>query len=265
MIPTTTQLFQQSYHLGLGWGLAEAVWGTVKGWFAGMRLYVDVLPVDRSAATKAAGLSGEQKIRVAQGQSRGDEEERVYDGQDVEHRTQDDSAVIDIEQEDDDDDNVSDVSAEEEEDLATKIAILERLRGRRELEQILGIPFPNIALPLHLLWRIDALLFNLGLTLIVSAYWYDIEPIYTRHSHRSSPLPPPSNGSGGGGNGYPPFPPVGSQRHHRLFPLIMFGVIAVHVVVSLVWSLGVRKAGIGAVTWGSLIISLGAVFAGLGA
>jgi hypothetical protein len=30
----------------------------------------------------------------------------------------------------------------------------------------------------------------------------------------------------------------------------MFGVVAVHVVVSLVWSLGVRKAGIGAVTWG---------------
>jgi hypothetical protein len=30
----------------------------------------------------------------------------------------------------------------------------------------------------------------------------------------------------------------------------MFGVVAVHVAVSLVWSLGVRKAGIGAVTWG---------------
>lgn len=41
---TTTQLFQQSYHLGLGWGLAEAFWGIAKGWFAGMRLYVDVLP-----------------------------------------------------------------------------------------------------------------------------------------------------------------------------------------------------------------------------
>jgi hypothetical protein len=46
-------------------------------------------------------------------------------------RTQDESAVIDIEQDDDNDDNVSDVSAEEDEDLATKIAILERLRGRR--------------------------------------------------------------------------------------------------------------------------------------
>jgi hypothetical protein len=31
--------------------LAEALWGTVKGWFAGMRLYVDVLPVNRDAVT----------------------------------------------------------------------------------------------------------------------------------------------------------------------------------------------------------------------
>lgn len=46
---TTTQLFQQSYHLGLGWGIAEAFWGIAKGWFAGMRLYVDVLPWSRRA------------------------------------------------------------------------------------------------------------------------------------------------------------------------------------------------------------------------
>lgn len=50
---TTTQIFQQSYHLGLGWGLAEAFWGIAKGWFAGMRLYVDVLPWSRAGPASA--------------------------------------------------------------------------------------------------------------------------------------------------------------------------------------------------------------------
>ncbi|KAJ9103267.1 hypothetical protein QFC21_002690 [Naganishia friedmannii] len=221
MIPTTTQLFQQSYHLGLGWGLAEALWGTVKGWFAGMRLYVDVLPKDRAAASASAVVGDAEGKTAQQGQSRG-EDEAVYDGPEIDHRTQDESAIIDIEEDGNDDD--SDASAEDEEDLATKIAILERLRGRR------GSSFPKSASPIG---------------------------VYAQESS-----PPPSSGEGGG---YPPFPPVVSQHHHRLFPLIVFGVIAAHVAVSLVWSLGVRKAGIGAVTWGSLIVSLGAFFAGLGA
>jgi hypothetical protein len=40
---TISQLFQQSYYLGLGWGLAEAFWGIVRAWFSGMRLYGDLL------------------------------------------------------------------------------------------------------------------------------------------------------------------------------------------------------------------------------
>ncbi|KAJ9105968.1 hypothetical protein QFC19_003303 [Naganishia cerealis] len=157
----------------------------------------------------------------------GDEHGTTRDAEDAVVIVGDDQDTITDDDDDDDDDEQSDASADEE-DLTTKIAILERLRGRR-------------------------------------AYWYNIEPIYTRHSHRA-----PSGGDGQ----RPPFPPTadeGSERHHhRLFPLIVFAVVGTHVVVSLVWSLGVRKAGIGAVTWGvgfqqSLIVSLGALFAGLGA
>ncbi|KAJ9119095.1 hypothetical protein QFC22_003586 [Naganishia vaughanmartiniae] len=126
MIPTTTQLFQQSYHLGLGWGLAEALWGTVKGWFAGMRLYVDVLPRDRAAATSGVGTGEGKTVENGQGL---EDEEAADNESETEHRTPNESAVIDIEEDDNDGD--SNASAEEEEDLATKIAILERLRGRR--------------------------------------------------------------------------------------------------------------------------------------
>ncbi|GHJ88935.1 hypothetical protein NliqN6_5337 [Naganishia liquefaciens] len=224
---TTTQIFQQSYHLGLGWGLAEAFWGIAKGWFAGMRLYVDVLPWKRQnlAATRNIVQSSDEYLPS------GVSDEAVEERRDG------------MEMEVDDDDSSA------EEDLATKIAILERLQGRRELEQALGIPFPNIAFPLHILWRLDALLFNLGLTLIVSAYYYNIEPIYTRHPHQRSIR----------------HAVEAAARHHRLLPLIIFAVISVHMVVSIAWALGVRRVGIGAVTWGSLIISLGALFAGLGA
>lgn len=94
--------------------------------------------------------------------------------------------------------------------------------------------FQNIAFPLHILWRLDALLFNLGLTLIVSAYYYNIEPIYTRHPHQRNVR----------------HALEAAARHHRLLPLIVFAVISIHLVVSIAWALGVRRAGIGAVTWG---------------
>jgi hypothetical protein len=63
-----------------------------------------------------------------------------------------------------------------------------------DLEEVIGVPFPvcatqvaqvplltpsqNIPFPLHLLWRLDTLLLNLGLTLILSAFYFDPAPIY---------------------------------------------------------------------------------------
>ena len=107
---TTTQIFQQSYYLGLGWGLAEAFWGIAKGWFAGMRLYVDVLPWKRPILGAARTSVHSSDIG----------------------RLSESATVNTVEAEQgltvmgDDDD-----ASAEEEDLATKIAILERLCGRR--------------------------------------------------------------------------------------------------------------------------------------
>lgn len=41
-----------------------------------------------------------------------------------------------------------------------------------------------------------------------------------------------------------------AESRHRLLPLIVLAVLATHLAVSSVWAMGVRKAGIGAVTWG---------------
>lgn len=107
---TTTQIFQQSYYLGLGWGLAEAFWGIAKGWFAGMRLYVDVLPWKRPILGAARTSVHSSDI------------ERLSESATV--NTVEAEQGLTVMGDDDD-------ASAEEEDLATKIAILERLRGRR--------------------------------------------------------------------------------------------------------------------------------------
>jgi hypothetical protein len=124
----------------------------------------------------------------------------------------------------------------------------------------------------HILWRLDTILLNLGFTLIVSAFYYNTEPIYHRLSARSS-LPSSKYG----------LTPLDELKPHRLFPLVVAGVALAHFVISWVWAVGVRRVGLSAVTWGvstmtarsacqlsdlgtlqSLVVSLAAFFAGLG-
>jgi hypothetical protein len=44
--PSPTSGFHSSYYLGLGWGLAEAIWGIIQGWEQ-LSLYEDVLKQDQ--------------------------------------------------------------------------------------------------------------------------------------------------------------------------------------------------------------------------
>lgn len=135
-----------------------------------------------------------------------------------------------------------------------------------ELEDAFGLPFPNIPFPLHLLWRLDTLLLNLGLTLILSAYYFDSEPIYKHQA------------LAGGGKDWEPAEPNATPSPY--LPLVWGLVTVLHIALSLVWKI-VGSAGVGAVTWGvsgcqdchccsadvrqGLIVALGTVFAGLGA
>ena len=92
----------------------------------------------------------------------------------------------------------------------------------------------NIPLVLHYLWRIDTLLLNLGLTLFVSSYYYDAEPIYPIEHERSST----------------PGVSAETSHPHRLLPLVMAAAIALHALITLLWNLSVRSLGVGAISWG---------------
>lgn len=214
IVPSPTSGFHSSYYLGLGWGTAEVAWGIVKGWEQ-LSLYQDVMRLEvepESNGKEALGL----KLNP-------DDEDDLEEGQA-------DSAVELRKQ------------LEEEDELFRKVDVLERMRSRRELEDVIGIPFPNIPFPLHLLWRLDTLLLNLGLTLILSAFYFNPFPIYRHH-----------------------LPVATAPREPSRFLWLVWALVALlHIAVSLTWKV-VGRVGVGAVTWGGLIVALGSVFAGLGA
>lgn len=91
---------------------------------------------------------------------------------------------------------------------------------------------------MHILWRLDTIVLNLGFTLIVSAFYYNTAPIYHRLSARSDP----SHGHG--------LIPLDQLKPHKLFPLVVAGVFLAHYVISCIWAVAVRRVGLSAVTWG---------------
>lgn len=95
----------------------------------------------------------------------------------------------------------------------------------------------------------DTLLLNLGLTLILSAFYFNPTPIY-RHSH---PSPFPDGAAVEAESVLTMEPDRDASKYLWLAWVI---VVLVHVGVNLVWKV-VGRLGIGAVTWGvSLFISL---------
>ncbi|BEJ16807.1 hypothetical protein CspHIS471_0602080 [Cutaneotrichosporon sp. HIS471] len=209
-IPSPTSGFHSSYYLGLGWGVAEAAWGIVQG-YEQLSLYED--------------LSDPWAI-----------EELGCDDCDVDECAED----MDLEDEAGANDDLA--------ELEHRVEILERMRARAELEDVMGLPFPLIPFALHVLWRIDTLILNLGLTLILSGFYFDPEPIYKHESAAAT-------------RDWPPIAPKPTPS--RWLPLAWVAVTIVHITLSLVWKV-VGRVGVGAVTWGGLIVALGSVFAGLG-
>lgn len=107
----------------------------------------------------------------------------------------------------------------------------------------------NIPFPFHLLWRLDTLLLNLGLTLILSAFYFNPTPIY-RHFH-------PSRISDGAVVEAESIPATKPDRDASKYLWLAWVIIVlVHVGVNLAWKV-VGRLGVGAVTWGvSLLFSL---------
>ncbi|KAK1922103.1 hypothetical protein DB88DRAFT_497151 [Papiliotrema laurentii] len=215
--PSPTSGFHSSYYLGLGWGIAEAAWGIVQG-YEQLSLYQDIMKPDE-----------------------GDEEAyRKAENEVVEDDVSDTSSM--------DEEQLEDAQRADEAELERRVEVLERMRARRDLEEVIGVPFPTINLALHLLWRLDTLLLNLGLTMILSAFYFDPIPIYRHGVPHTEPRKPAL------GPNHTPSPYLWS----------VWAVVAlIHVGISVLWKL-VGRIGIDAVTWGGLIVALGSVFAGLG-
>ncbi|WVO18543.1 hypothetical protein L204_106262 [Cryptococcus depauperatus] len=262
--PSLISGFHSSYYLGLGWGTAEVTWGIIQGWEQ-LALYQEVmLPCkDEEPSATLGKFKDIAKKHLGQDNILSSVEERDEDNNSIDdiNRQYDRSiSQEEVGEETDEDDETVDIAGEEEEDeteLERKVEILERIRARRELEDVLGLPFPNIPFPFHLLWRLDTLLLNLGLTLILSAFYFNPTPIY--HQFHSTDFSIVSDAISVNHKSVKP----GDGPSHWLW-LTWTLVTVAHVGVSLVWKV-VGRVGVGAVTWGGLIVSLGSVFAGLGA
>ncbi|WWC72036.1 uncharacterized protein I206_105995 [Kwoniella pini CBS 10737] len=230
--------FHSSYYLGLGWGSAEVTWGIVQGWEQ-IELYKEVMRPSSSPQLPTTDLEAQE---VSGPKVNGNGKREGLSSVSERSDEDDSQAIYDesIDQQEGDE--------EDEEDLERKVEILERMRARRDLEDILGLPFPNIPFPLHLLWRLDTLLLNLGLTLLLSSFYFNSAPIYRHHSSiimvRDGTMIP-------------------DTKPHKWLWQVWVLVALLHIIISLVWK-NVGRVGIGAVTWGGLIVALGSVFAGLG-
>jgi hypothetical protein len=106
---STTQLFQQSYYLAIGWGLAEAFWGITRGWFGGVRLWSDLFEKRDARRVERAQIDPSASIARDYAATSHVESEALVG-----------------------DDQSSNLSLDDEEgNLLAKIDALQRLRGRR--------------------------------------------------------------------------------------------------------------------------------------
>jgi hypothetical protein len=113
-MPSPTSGFHSSYYLGLGWGLAEVIWGIVQG-YEQLSLYEDVMkPEPRTRNTEAAVVKEDTQAGTENAQ----DELTPQVG------------LLNSEFSTDADPN-ADREREDEAELERKVEILERMRERR--------------------------------------------------------------------------------------------------------------------------------------
>lgn len=109
-IPSPTSGFHSSFYLGLGWGVSQTAWGIVQAWEQ-LCLYEDVLTDAPEDVT--CWDDGESGLTTVP------EDQALLTPEDAMIQDEEDAA-----------------------ELASRVEILERMRARHELEEVMGIPFP---------------------------------------------------------------------------------------------------------------------------
>ena len=139
-------------------------------------------------------------------------------------------------------------------DLETQISHLLALKSRAEIEDVYGSPLPNIPLFLMFLQRLDSILLNLGLTLLLSAAYVLSAlgvPLKTTAPAASVVLMREGDG-------------LTWAQVEAIAPMFM-ALVGVHFALSAIWTAGgLPRIGMHTASYVGLLVSLGCFFAGLG-
>jgi len=127
-----------------------------------------------------------------------------------------------------------------------KMARLLAVRTRVELEQVYGIPPPNIPVFISCLQRLDSILYAYGITLIIS-HRYLAELMTTR---RRDP-----------GDSSLPFDYPSAIA--AAFPTFIV-LLSLTTAVNTMWALALPNIGVHSASYAALLLALGLFFAGLG-
>ncbi|TKY86420.1 hypothetical protein EX895_004569 [Sporisorium graminicola] len=120
-------------------------------------------------------------------------------------------------------------------------------KERSEVEAVLGVPLPEIPVALCALWRIDAMLWSIGSSLLLSASFTHAQGALGHLSHDRFDL----------------------SRHFHLLPAldgygITFVVLVVlHTIVSSLWATSLPYLGFATTTYASLLFGLAIMVASL--
>lgn len=180
-------------------------------------------------------------------------EEAVEDASHSEGVTDDNNDDGDV---DDDDDESS--RASRSDFSTTTISLLDQeleeeverflvAKERSEVEAVLGVPLPDIPVALCALWRIDAMLWSVGSSLLLSASFTHAQGALGHLSHNRFDL---------------------STHFHLLPPFEGFGftfvgLVVLHTIVSSLWATSLPLLGFATTTYASLLFGLAIMVASL--
>ncbi|SNX84733.1 uncharacterized protein MEPE_03442 [Melanopsichium pennsylvanicum] len=120
-------------------------------------------------------------------------------------------------------------------------------KERSEVEAVLGVPLPDIPVALCALWRMDAMLWSIGSSLLLSASFTHAQGGLGHLSHDRFDL---------------------SSNFHLLPPFDGFGLtfgilVLLHTIVSSLWATSLPYLGFATITYASLLFGLAIMVAAL--
>ncbi|KZV95633.1 hypothetical protein EXIGLDRAFT_766077 [Exidia glandulosa HHB12029] len=126
--------------------------------------------------------------------------------------------------------------------LDAELTQLIAIKARAEIEDVYGVPLPNIPVFLSALQRIDAIVLAMGLTLLLAASWSRAVAAHHTGPHSVD---------------------YGKALLDTLPALGL--VTAIHAGLALVWAVALPRVGVPAASYTALLAALGTLFAGLAA